>query len=84
MSSSVVRSVWSDKPLLRGVEFQDGSEAESAIESVRSRELSGFVMTSWCSMEGGEVTAFGLEEREGGEPPKNIEEEVGEDFRDRG
>ena len=85
MSSSAVRSVCNDKPLLLGVELRDCIEAESAIESVRSkREGSGFAMTSWCSIQGGEDAAFGLEDKDGGEPPSNIEEDEGESFRDRG
>lgn len=82
MSSSAVRSVCNDKPLLLGVELKDFIEAESAIESVRSNTGgSGFEITSRCSIEGGDVMAFGLEDREGGEPPRNMDEEVGDDLR---
>lgn len=84
MSSSAVRSVCSDKPLLLGVELRECIEAESAIESVRSKEGSDFETFSWCSMGGGENAAFGLEDRDGGEPPRKMEEEDGEDFRGRG
>lgn len=83
-SSSAVRSVCNDNPLLLGVDWYECIEVESAIESVRSKkEVSGFGETSWCSIEGGDALALGLEERDGDELPKNIDD-GGDVFRGRG
>lgn len=85
MSSSAVRSVCNDKPLLLASEAYEGIEAVSAIESVRSKkEVSGLERTSLCSIEGGKAMAFGLEDRDRDEAPRNIEVDGGEVFRDRG